>query len=290
MTTGNCAGLKDQHFGGVWTEIKIEMVGKYLSAYTQALKYQPSPSRPFKLIYIDAFAGTGQYNNKEDEAVEMDGSAKVALELEQPFGTYYFIDKDSKKLDKLQELLINYTALQSDFIIKNGDANEIICELCDQIDWRYKRAVIFLDPFGLQVRWKTIQAIARTKSIDLWFLFPVSAINRMLKRNGKISDEWSAKLDDVLGTHDWYGEFYTKSPQLSLLGFDQGFKKTANFDNIIEFSLKRLESEFSAVHQQPRVFTNKSNSPLFALCFAVGNESEAAKKLAMKIAGHILIN
>jgi hypothetical protein len=33
--------------------------------------------------------------------------------------------------------------------------------------------VLFLDPYGMQVDWTTIEAIARTKAIDLRVLFPL---------------------------------------------------------------------------------------------------------------------
>jgi len=41
-------------FGGPWTQHKLKILELYLDAYTTALKNQP-----FKLVYIDAFAGTG---------------------------------------------------------------------------------------------------------------------------------------------------------------------------------------------------------------------------------------
>jgi hypothetical protein len=43
-----------QSFGGQWTQRKLAKVSSYLTAYTTALK-----NMPFRLIYIDAFAGTG---------------------------------------------------------------------------------------------------------------------------------------------------------------------------------------------------------------------------------------
>ena len=42
-------------FGGPWTEEKLAILKKYLDTYTTVLKNQP-----FRLIYIDAFAGTGK--------------------------------------------------------------------------------------------------------------------------------------------------------------------------------------------------------------------------------------
>lgn len=48
-------------FGGAWTEEKLGILERYLDAYTTALK-----STPFKLVYIDAFAGTGLIDLQED--------------------------------------------------------------------------------------------------------------------------------------------------------------------------------------------------------------------------------
>jgi three-Cys-motif partner protein len=50
-------------FGGDWTREKLERVKAYLDAYMTALKNQR-----FKLGYIDAFAGTGYINQREDNS------------------------------------------------------------------------------------------------------------------------------------------------------------------------------------------------------------------------------
>ena len=41
-------------YGGEWTHQKLDILEDYLNAYTTALKNQH-----FRLLYIDAFAGTG---------------------------------------------------------------------------------------------------------------------------------------------------------------------------------------------------------------------------------------
>lgn len=44
-------------FGGPWTLQKLNILDRYLDAYTTALKNQP-----FNLIYVDAFAGEGSFS------------------------------------------------------------------------------------------------------------------------------------------------------------------------------------------------------------------------------------
>ena len=46
-------------FGGEWTQEKLDILHRYLDAYTTALKDQN-----FRLIYVDAFAGEGYYEPK----------------------------------------------------------------------------------------------------------------------------------------------------------------------------------------------------------------------------------
>ena len=55
----------EHSFGGPWTQEKLEILSRYLDAYTTALKNQP-----FRLIYIDAFAGPGNWRpgSSYDEA------------------------------------------------------------------------------------------------------------------------------------------------------------------------------------------------------------------------------
>ena len=61
----------EHKFGCNWTEIKLDIFEKYLSAYTIALNKQP-----FDKIYIDAFTGSGAYKAGN---VLLDGSVKKAL-------------------------------------------------------------------------------------------------------------------------------------------------------------------------------------------------------------------
>jgi three-Cys-motif partner protein len=57
-----------------------------------------------------------------------------------------------------------------------GDANQEIPQLLKFVNWRGVRAVMFLDPYGMNVDWSTLQAIANTRAIDVWFLFSLSGL------------------------------------------------------------------------------------------------------------------
>jgi len=282
-----------QKFGGNWTEEKLNIFTSYLDSYLIALQNQK-----FKKIYIDAFAGTGEIETS-DGGQYLVGSAKRALASDKKFDHYYFIEADSQKASELQNMINSeFPQMRRIATIYCGDANEKLAEIIQGVDWRYNRGLLFLDPYATQVNWTTLENVAKTKSIDVWYLFPFSALERMLPKNGKYN-KWEDCIDRLLGDSGWREEFYKKDPQMSLFDFisdesDQSdcerMVKDANPDHIKAYILSRLETIFSCVSKHARIFRNSRNSPMFLFCFAISNESEAAQKLALRIANHILKN
>ena len=88
-------------------------------------------------------------------------------------------------------------------LVGTGDANTFIPKVCDRIVKENTRAVLFLDPFGTQVNFETIECIAQTKKIDLWVLFPWYAVNRSLPRDPNKKDSNKSALDRVFGNDSW---------------------------------------------------------------------------------------
>ena len=281
-----------QSFGGDWTQQKLESIRQYLVAYRMALK-----NTPFKTAYIDAFAGTGYRATSAKVEPEsllfpemdsvLDGSARIALQTEPRFDKYIFIEKSPDRFAELEKLKEDFPHLANDIKLENADANSYLKGLCQGPSWKNHRAVLFLDPFGMQVTWETIEAIAETKAIDLWLLFPLGvAINRVLTRTGRISPTWRAKLDEMFGASDWYEEFYRISQTRSLFDEEEVTEKISNFDSINQYYIKRLKTVFAGVAPNPLLLHNSKNNPIFALYFAVGNPK--GKDIALRIANHIL--
>lgn len=231
----------------------------------------------FRFAYIDAFAGTGyrviEQGENDDfifpEFAEsetkkfLDGSARIALQVKPRFIKYLFIERDSNKIQALESLRTQFPLLEKDIGIVNQDANTYLQELCLQYNWKNNRAVLFLDPYGMQVVWKTIEAIAKTKSIDLWLLFPLGvAVNRLLKKNGKINPSFKRRLDNMFGTSDWFKHFYCVKSHQSLFGEESELKKICNFDTIGKYFVSRLQEVFPKVADNPLALCNSRNNPL----------------------------
>lgn len=217
-------GPDDEHaFGGIWTRIKLEALGKYLVAFNTALSKQN-----FTRIYIDAFAGTGRCDITVDgEKTSIDGSARRALATDPPFHKFCFIELRTKKLAALKALEDEYPDKSIEVI--HDDANAALKSLCEKHPWHDERAVLFLDPFGMHVEWTTLQAIAKTGAIDVWYLFPYSGLYRQAAKNADAMDaDKEESITRLLGTDEWRQVFYTPKRQASLFSGDDGDERDAD--------------------------------------------------------------
>lgn len=180
--------MSSHQFGGRWTEDKLERLRKYLVAYTTIFKANERAAF-FRTTFVDAFAGTGTYiatkesatptatlleDIYDDEAKSFQkGSAQIAIEVEPSFDQFLFVEKKAAHIQELEKLRIQFPNKASRINIIQGDANTILQNWCQQTNWRTNRAVVFLDPYGMAVEWRTVEAIAQTQAADLWILFPL---------------------------------------------------------------------------------------------------------------------
>lgn len=293
------ANKADQNFGGDWTERKLEALQKYLSAYVTALS-----DKGFELEYIDAFAGTGYRELPEfrEEGTGhlfpdliadgpqryLDGSAAKALQTKRPFDAYRFVELSDAKAVELNKLRSRFPTLAGRIDVIRDDANSYLLRRASE-DWirAHKRAVVFVDPFGMQVDWTTIAALSNTKAVDLWLLYPVSAINRLLSAEGVRFKAWEKRLNRVFGDEGWREACYRTKAERDLFdGLQDKRIKTANLDSLTDYMVKKLKGVFVEVVEHPLVLRNNNGTPLFALCFAAANPQGAA--IAVRIAKHIV--
>lgn len=280
-------------FGGGWSDDKLDALRSYLAAYTQALS-----KTAFERVYIDAFAGAGtreiELNSEEqlfdgplleEDAGYRHGSPLIALATEPPFHRFVFIERDSESIQNLQtQVAENFPTKVGMVEFRQGDANDGLQALTRE-DWRFRRAVAFLDPFALHVKWETIERIAKTKAIDMWLLFPAMAVNRMLPRSGVVPEKWADKLTECFGCDQWRNYFLERS-EPDLFGEETISKQPRIFEKLSEFITMRLETIFEGANKKPLILRNSTGAPLFLLCFASGNPKGAP--IAVRIANHII--
>jgi three-Cys-motif partner protein len=277
-------------FGGPWTQIKLEMLRRYLVAFNTALQYKPYPANPFRRIYIDAFAGTGECEIKSDEyAVEsIAGSAKIALHVEPAFDEIHLIDLNEAHVAELQQLA---AGRGSHVHVHRDDANVALDTILGKIDWKRSRGVLFLDPYGMNVPLTTLQRAAETRALDVWYLFPLSAVYRQAANDfSKIDESKLAALDSALGTCSWREAFYQTEGQDNLLGAPPRQVRVADPVAIAAFVQARLACVFPGWVSDPLYLRSSKGAPLFALFCCISNPADKAVALSRRMASHILGN
>lgn len=290
--------LSDHRFGGPWTEIKLRAVADYLAFYTRALQAKPSAANPFKTWYIDAFAGTGDRTVLQEtggvitgrphafERRQLDGSARRALKVDPPFEHLVFIEKDPVRFAALDRLRLE--AGHRDLRCLNGDANEELVNLVSSPPWSgrgdawLQRGVVFLDPYGMAVQWKTLRALAQSERLDVWYLFPLHAVLRQLAHDRSALDQGKyAALTEVFGTEDWEAEFYKKQEQeTGLFGdlFTPPPSRQANPDSVEAYARSRLATLFPYVSEAIPILSRHKLRQFSLFCVS-GNPSPVAINL-----------
>lgn len=294
--------MVEPQFGGPWTEEKLSRLRKYLQAYMKIFSTN-TRAKLLKTTYVDAFAGTGFRKEFPSQAPEEDslfdvsadsdaealrkGSTQVALETTPPFSEYIFIEHNEEHARSLLNLTRRFPNVAPRIKIIPEDANVYLLKWCKETDWKRTRAVVFLDPYGMQVDWTTIEAMAYTKAIDLWILFPLGVgVNRLLLRDRPPEGSWADRLTRILGTDAWRKAFYRQSKQGNLFSETPDLVKDADFATISKFWVTRLQSVFAEAARNPLPLRNSRNVPIYLLSFAAANPRVA--KTAVKIAQDIL--
>lgn len=253
--------------------------------------------------YIDAFAGTGiselrtssisdsaplldlveGYSEDHENEEFLDGSALVSIQIENPFTGYVFIEKNPDRAAKLAHSVKGLEISPKRVRIYQQDAISVLRERVlnsPAVDWRRHRAVVFLDPFAMQVSWEIIEALAATKAIEVIINFPLGmGIRRLLHRNPKLPRNRKDYLNHYFGSPEWYDIVYASSG--NLFGEETPTKVPDAEKKLAVWYRKRLKSVFGYA-TAPRLIRNTKGSHLYCLYWAGPNAT------GYKIADHIM--
>lgn len=296
--------MEAQQFGDRHTIQKLETVQKYLQAYTTALKFQP-----FELLYVDACAGSGSSVPKSlleatesgqalldgfarpvadtDEIIV--GSAIRALGVSPPFHRYCLNDVKGSNVESLRGAIVkDFSHLSSRFTITKLDANEMLKELCRSQDWKKTRAVVFLDPFGLQIDYDTLTLLGKTEAVDLWYLVPVFAMYRQVSGQGQINADGGPRVDAALGTDEWRKTAVVEELSSDLFNQPQfRSKRAVDIAWFEKVAKERIGLAFGGQVLNETLPLGRNGIQEFSLMFAWANPSEKAG-LAAKLAKAVL--
>ena len=254
-------------YGGDATLEKLDAIERYGDAYTTALK-----NTEFTLHYIDAFAGSGIVRIKEGAAAEqiVPGSAIRALDInDRPFDRLLFIERNTGNVAALKRI-VDERGDDNRVEVVQGDANEHLRRFCvglRRYEQRMHRALVFVDPFGTQVNWTTVEALAESERCDVLMLIPLMAVRRLVKRDGFPDEQHAVALTRIFGDEEAWRNLYTHT--------DGGAFSAPGFREIVQLYVKRLETVFVRVVDPERTLGASSDRSMFTLLFAASNERGA---------------
>ncbi len=286
-------GEPSGEWGGPWTEKKLQAFSKYVWSYLTIMKRFPF----WKTIYFDGFAGSGtrekqanadlmmQLKITEEDERTYKGAAERVLSIQDlGFDFYYFIDKKDSSLNALKAKL-EEKFQHKKIVYRSGDANHQITELAKALKTNDYAALVFLDPFGMQIDWTAIAELKDTRS-DVWILVPTGVIvNRLLDRAGKL--EFSDKLETFFGLpiEEIKAHFYEERKVQTLFGEEEIMSKVSRpIEKIARLYAERMKTIWKHVTEEPLILKNRTGTPIFHFVFASNNQN------AIKIAKQIIDN
>lgn len=292
-------GVAPEGWGGSWTEKKLLAFEKYVKAYLTIMR----KNAYWRTIYFDGFAGSGTRRTKKDDELMNQlsilaeeeqvyrGAAERLLRLPEKwrFDWYYFIDKNIAASNSLRGRLDFVDgALAKRRVFRHGDCNGELDKLGTLLrnDKRYA-SLVFLDPFGMHVRWDAVAQLAGTRT-DIWILIPTGVIvNRLLDRKGKLKsikllseffglaeDEVRSQFYGVVRTQDLFGE-----------DIEMVEKVTDPINRIAQLYIKRLGSVWKHVTPTPLRLNNSTGSPIFH--FVMSSNNKGAVHIAQDIIANL---
>jgi three-Cys-motif partner protein len=269
-------------FGGNWTVQKMEMVVDYAKAYLVIMNKHTQ----FRTLYFDGFAGSGDIFREDETDLEIiKGTAVRVLEIVSPkkFDRYYFVEKDENNKNEL-ERIIKESFSDRHYNVVAEDCNIKLLSMAEFLKKnRNYRVLAFVDPYGMSVNWSSIEAL-RGLGVDLWILVPTGmGVNRLLKRDFKISEAWLLKLEQFLGLprNEILDYFYKQTVTNTLFGEETMITKEKDaIEKAGNLYRKRLNEVFQFV-SEPYKMKNSTGTIMYH--FMMASNNKAAQKIANDI-------
>lgn len=252
---------------GYWSEVKLDIVRKYASAYSVIMAKQPSIRRH---IYIDAFAGAGTHVSKTS-GQRIAGSPVNAMAIQPPFSELRFIDLDGTRTAELRRLAAGDARVQ----VHEGDCNEVLLrDVYPSCRWDdYHRALCLLDPYKLNVNWEVLRTAGQMKSVEVFYNFMImdANMNVFMKDPSRVTPEQAARMDGVWGDGSWRSAAYRKERGL----FGETDEKETN-EAIAEAFRIRLHDVAGFAYVPPPIpMRNEKGAVIYYLYFASANNTGA---------------
>jgi three-Cys-motif partner protein len=260
----------NQQFGGSWTDQKMKIVVDYARAYLTIMAKQSW----IKTIYFDGFAGSGVITAEDSNEIRKGTALRIMdITSPKPFDMYYFVELNNDYKCTLERHIQESYQRRNAYVIKDDCNNKMNALASFLIKNTAYRALAFVDPYGMDVRWSAIEAL-KGLGVDLWILVPTGiGANRLLKNDFDISEGWYKALETFLGLDrtEIDKRFYRRTKTNTLFGEETYVtKEKESVQKLGELYAERLGDVFKHV-SKPFVIKNSMNSIMYHFMMATNN-------------------
>jgi len=154
----------------------------------------------YRRFYIDLFSGPGLCRNKET-GEEIDGSPLIALS--KSFTDFIFVESNNNSLEILQSRIALRAETRSVKCI-HGDAIKTIGNIISIVPQQDTLALLFADPFNINLKMSSLQRLTEKLRIDLLLHFPWGTyLHRVIPLLTSLQNDTKYTVDEFFGTPKW---------------------------------------------------------------------------------------
>ncbi|HTU39182.1 MAG TPA: three-Cys-motif partner protein TcmP [Acidimicrobiales bacterium] len=252
---------------GYWTRYKLDLLQRYLSAFTSTTKNKSS-----RIVYLDLFAGQPDIVDRVPK-IPRDSSPRLALCVDDP----PFTDL------RFFELVPNVTSLRQaltlDYVTRNWlvyeDSNASIGQALADLRFSEARSAptfAFIDPHGPHCKWQTLESLAAhkgpprfTMKVELWMLFPDSLFSRLMPKPGEVLPAEDAAITAMFGDGAWHAIWWAlRNEEIT------PEEAREEYVNLLRW---RLETELGYRWTHQLEIRNTLDAPMCHMLFATDSEA-----------------
>jgi three-Cys-motif partner protein len=252
-------------YWGFWTRGKLDLLRRYLNAFTTTTKNKAS-----ERLYLDLFGGQPQNRERITEA-DLDGSARIALAIGDPPFTRLRVFELEPYASRLREVLrADYPGRDAQVVA--GDCNQTIARALAELrryNWAPTCAVV--DPNGPDIHWSTLETLAKFKKrtaktkVEIWMLLAAGMFMRNLPTSGAATEGSRRTLTAMYGTDQWTAIYDAR-----VAGHLTGRQAREEYVNLMRW---RLQNVLGYRWTHPLEIFNERGVPIYHMIFATDHQA-----------------
>jgi three-Cys-motif partner protein len=219
------------------SEIKHRILGKFLPPWRAKLGLRVSMRGTGRLWYVDAFAGTGKYEDGADGSPIIGARQALAAKQEKRDYRLACINVEIKR-DRFQLLVANTADfISADVEIHNllNDFSLAVPEIMNLVGSQ-DPILLFVDPFGIKpLVFDAIRPLlSRPGPVDLILTFNTAALHRLVVDHPHL-------VTQAIGNDAWLKDWNLRGPKAVLADFGEQLVKVGRFLPVASYPVRDEE-------------------------------------------------